>query len=998
MKKFLVLLIALIVTISVTGIVIYLVRDDEYISANTTLEYVNKGEEVALNYSIINRKKSSKVEIVSSDNSILSIDNGLVKAVSGGKVTVSIGLTNARGKKETLTKEIYVGDGSVANPFYIRNAQDLNNLCKDGHVFTATSNYLQTADITLYGNYQTRNVTFNGVYNGHGFKIVNYASSGEASTSAMFDKIGANGYFGYVNFEKVNINGAYDIASVVAGTNNGLIDYVTIAGTITNTKEGNTLTASIVGENVTDTSSSTNSSGNVAYVQRCVNKGSIYTAGKNAGGIVCSNSGVITSCQNGNNDITAKNAYGDINFTTEGVTDIYAGGIVAVNHSTDAALKEKVSVSNCYSIGGIYATNATGVNVGGVIGNNTSATDIFYIYGNYYLTGVENTLVTRGISNSEATEEGKDTVYVAHGVTDEVLVSNTLTSFVTSYEGTDDKNLTAWDKNVWMFTANNLPSLRPMSDSGFTFVRLTLITPPTASVAASNQIKSAEDFIALAKTGLLTGSANAGKEYTIMNDIDFASYNSTFVVVGTESNPVTVNLIARTDDNGSATIKNLEITNDTQAIKEDGTLGTVADVSYAGFFGVTSETTFTNLTFENYNLIASSANIGGIAGKMINTVVNGGAIKSSIGAGNSYSSSIGVNQTTAQAGGVTAIAEGTTISNFTFTGTIETTHAVTSSHHVIGGLVATLGVSDIDFSNLDDSALKLNDADSYVDNSKFEGRIVTQTTQDTVIGGLVGVLQGGSCVARSDVNATMTGYIASGLVATNSGVIQQCESVSTVNAIYGAGVSYTFETSNARVFNCYVETTFTCTDRTANCGLIGNMAANSKAFNCVNVNNFNNNGTSANNFAKTLKAVQFTFKNTSSGASFDDLYDVSLNIDASFTTSTTPLLTNCFYVNKVNGVESNDEASTKFHQQTSATSHPFGHLGCDGVADGTHHTIAWVVSGDRINGDLGTGRINTSGKLYTAPEAMTFAKLGFDSGIWSNTSSGFSANGMLRLA
>ena len=177
------------------------------------------------------------------------------------------------------------------------------------------------------------------------------------------------------------------------------------------------------------------------------------------------------------------------------------------------------------------------------------------------------------------------------------------------------------------------------------------------------------------------------------------------------------------------------------------------------------------------------------------------------------------------------------------------------------------------------------------------------------------------------------------------------------------------------------------------------MAAGSKAFYCVNINNFTNNGTSSTNFARTLKAVKFTFTNVNNGANYDDLYDIGLNIDATYTADTTPVLTNCLYVNKVNGSESSNASSTKFYQQTtsSASNCKFPHAGCGSVADGTHHTILWVGSGDRINGDLGTGRINTSGKLYTAPDGMTYAKLGFDASIWNNTNSGSAANGMLNL-
>ena len=314
--------------VSFVGLVFYLTRDDEIISASSESVYLNIYEESTPSYVVENGKKSTKVEISSSNEAVAMVSDNKIIAANKGTAVVSITLTNARGKKQVIQQKIYVGDGSSDEfPIYIRNEFDLKNI---GGKYGLDLFFKQTADITLSEEFATITGNFSGQYNGDGHKIKNFKQTGTKESSAMFDVI--TGTVGLLTFENVNIDGIFSNASVLANTNKGLIDYVEVIGKITNSKADGTC-GGVVINNMDE-----------GQIQRCTSKLNIISSGKVIGGIAAYNNAIITSCQNGDPSFS-KDA---VNCTFEFISldNAVAGGIVAKNEYVG---EKQTIISNSFS-------------------------------------------------------------------------------------------------------------------------------------------------------------------------------------------------------------------------------------------------------------------------------------------------------------------------------------------------------------------------------------------------------------------------------------------------------------------------------------------------------------------------------------------------------------------------------------------------------------------------------------------------------------------------
>ena len=271
MKKFLIYLVVILVAVSVGFTVFYLVRDNETISISTSNIYMRDGDKIDdLEIIYENKKSFSDYEVISSDDSIASYDKekGILTAHSGGVATITFRTSNA--KFRNLSCQVYVGDGSITSPYYIRSAEDLREIgavSKPGEVnkfelhkcyklinninlaegFTGTGYWIPIGASAVNG--------FTGNFDGNGYTIsnininkaayINSVSSlenfepeigGYATyiNAGLFSKIGKGGRVCNLKINNFNLEGSYTDGSnlgnvgTIAGVNEGTVERIEI--------------------------------------------------------------------------------------------------------------------------------------------------------------------------------------------------------------------------------------------------------------------------------------------------------------------------------------------------------------------------------------------------------------------------------------------------------------------------------------------------------------------------------------------------------------------------------------------------------------------------------------------------------------------------------------------------------------------------------------------------------------------------------------------------
>lgn len=250
------------------------------------------------------------------------------------------------------------GDGSASSPYIISTESALIAMATDGSKY-----YQLAADVTLTKPWVSV-VNFTGSFDGKGFKIVGL--NGSFSTKGGFAVTNA-GTIANTQFTGVDITTAVAFG-IIAGTNTGTIQNITVGGKITSTNSGDLLggiaaemTAGKITQcavNLNMTSSAGMTGGilgraltNASEVSYCTTKGAItLTAAKNRiGGIV----------GRGESAVTIKNCLSSMIITGVGGPNYGAngvGGIFGANNNNNMRIDECMfdgNLVNVFSAGGI---------------------------------------------------------------------------------------------------------------------------------------------------------------------------------------------------------------------------------------------------------------------------------------------------------------------------------------------------------------------------------------------------------------------------------------------------------------------------------------------------------------------------------------------------------------------------------------------------------------------------------------------------------------------
>jgi len=372
MKKFLMYIIIIVTFLFFGFTIYYLLLNNEKISlrssANDTI-YRNVGESITLDSLIKWEKpyKTTKLNIICSDEKIVHYDSDAKRFVCGGidennnPVGGFTSVTVAPSNEDfgPFIFEIYVGDGSIDNPWVIDSAEDLSLIGSDpAGKFESTDSYVLSCDINLdeiEGKKWVPLNNFAGNFDGNG-KTIRNLNIESATNAGLFASIEYTAFVQNFKVSNAVLNGSFENAGVVAGINKGTIGKVeVVSANITNTN-ANSNTGLIAGQNTKEAS--------YASVSMCSATGNIDALG-NVGGLVGLNKSSLII-----------NSKAVINYIKNTDSNSYVGGLVGTNESSreevdETSLYTPSAIKNSYCV--INLNELENCNFGLVVGNNKEA-------------------------------------------------------------------------------------------------------------------------------------------------------------------------------------------------------------------------------------------------------------------------------------------------------------------------------------------------------------------------------------------------------------------------------------------------------------------------------------------------------------------------------------------------------------------------------------------------------------------------------------------------
>lgn len=425
MKRFLVYLLVIVMTVSAGFGIFYLVRDNEVISISSASVYKDVGQKFSIDVDHRNPKSTTTIDISTSDAGIVSYsesDNEFT-AVSGGVARINFRTSNV--KFRNIWCDVIVGDGTTESPFYISTAEQLASIgmgvydselgaykgAEGYEAYTSTACYKLVSDIdvsSVNGGYWIPLREFSGSFDGNGYTISNinfdrlaYIEANKdnedfnstiytAENVGFFQEVKKGAIVYNVKFENVGAKGEYQNFGTVTALNYGVIERVEVreASYLLDTETF----GGIVAKNISsDDSVDGTYERYIARVDRCSivlslgNTENEYFTNGVIGGIVGENLGGVVAYS-----YSLGNVYFDATSENVSLLSVTYGGIVGKN--TYVSLKgfggEYVSVlqganiKDCYSsirtnTSALFNQSVDGekIIVGGAIGLNVDTTN-----------------------------------------------------------------------------------------------------------------------------------------------------------------------------------------------------------------------------------------------------------------------------------------------------------------------------------------------------------------------------------------------------------------------------------------------------------------------------------------------------------------------------------------------------------------------------------------------------------------------------------------------
>lgn len=515
MKKFLAVLLSIIVVVALGFTVFYLVRDNEEIYLSTSSIYVAKGDTFDIDINFKNKKSYTDYEIIIDKSNVVKYneESENFTALAGGYTKVLFRTSNVNYRN--LDCVVYVGDGNATSPFYVTTAEQIVEIGKadaDGNVkFPLDAHYSLRNNVALsdaaaatlgYWNpigydASTGEVTpFTGELDGRGYTISNMNLNKDAFNSevdegqlqltkqnyeyaGLFAKLGANAVVKNIKFENATITGAYQYAGVVAGVSESAdIERIEVKSAIFDVKNTE-VAGGVAGKIEATVTSQSYTSSSVDRVSANI---TVNNISKVFGGLVGENFGgyVVYSYATGN--VKLYNEYSNV---------VY-GGIVGRNKTVFSEIESRTvysgasvkdtytSVVLSYELPEGAVANVDSIKAGMIIGENITnsttkqnakgETVTKYnnkVMGNYYNVDIANILVdgatktytgvasSTNLSGTAIADIYADQEYVVLGVTAEDM---TKTETYLSHVSSGDIILWKFG-TVWIEVEGSMPIL-----------------------------------------------------------------------------------------------------------------------------------------------------------------------------------------------------------------------------------------------------------------------------------------------------------------------------------------------------------------------------------------------------------------------------------------------------------------------------------------------------------------------------------------------------------
>lgn len=731
MKRFLVFMVVLIVTVSLGFTTYAFLKNNEQITLLQANFYVNKGDEIEINFDVVNKKKQTKYNyVLGGVSGLASTESANVfRAVNGGEYTFDIETTNKN--YPVFSVSVVIGDGSENYPFFIKNKQQFLNIGNGD--FTLASHYKLTADIDLNGETFAGFGDFSGTFNGNNCSVFNATYNGTDKTNmGMFASISQNAIVKNVNLVNFSYEGSFANAAIVSAYNYGTIKNVNIVNSSITNNASNGKTAGVACVNETKGTTA-------ARIDRCASDVTIR-AKNSVGGVCVNNKGAIVINSYSKGDLVAQSATTNI------------AGIVTYNEATN----DNVSyVKNCYSISRM-STIATGR--ASIIYKNTNAySNNNVIMGCYF--SEEKTLCDLGVVGVESNN------YNYLKITTEQLKD---ISYLISYISLNSTPVT-WDSSLWLFGGENegFPHLDFLSAD---------VADKFNSSQSGSEINTAEELIAV-----FNQPTTAKNHYVISSDIDLAGY-ADFAPLGVDYATInefngTLEAGFNTAENRYYEIKNLTITSNnanSALIAQTGKTAQIINIvlnnvkisagtNIGALVGINNGL-ITNCTVNSAENALGGAetvveNLGGLCGVNNGTISNC-VVNAPINA-KTYSTQV-------NAGGVVGLNN-----NIIYNTACNSAISVTGSDDIyVGGIAGNSKLSVL--------------------SSIFSGSIVADMNAVNHAGGIVGYASNSAIVSKSRFNGTIEAYNVGGLIAfSQKSYVYECTVEGSLKGFNIGGVAFT---------------------------------------------------------------------------------------------------------------------------------------------------------------------------------------------------------------
>ncbi len=307
MKKFLIFLVAIIVTVCIGMVFYQFAKNDEVVKVEAATVYVNYGEKLSLNdigFSRIDASKDTKFNFNAGGEETTSIikydevSKCYIPTQKGGATTIKI--TTSLRKYKTFSIDVVVGIGTEEHPYYISSQEQLNKIGTD---FELDACYALVNDIELKGIHTPIGLVnglyyeFLGKFNGN-YKTISNMVVDSCDYAGLFAILGAPSVVYNLNVENATMVGSYINVGSIAGTCYGNINKVSVVNSNIANDKANSNTGAIVGLLAKDpvVGGSVSLLRSTAYTD---NNSIIKSAGTLGGLVGKANSAVIQACYSG---------------------------------------------------------------------------------------------------------------------------------------------------------------------------------------------------------------------------------------------------------------------------------------------------------------------------------------------------------------------------------------------------------------------------------------------------------------------------------------------------------------------------------------------------------------------------------------------------------------------------------------------------------------------------------------------------------------------------